>query len=720
MLACRLGGGSSRDSWTLRRQVRHSSSAATATPVRTYAEEHTIEVYNFDSTSVSNTVARSNTSHGEEYVELVMPAGADSNDSRKIGTEAEDTTNARILRINANIDPCHNPAAESMPNIGIETRSSVGQKEGSSKLTWEHILEHLEKTTQKRRPDSRYVEIAGPEPQLLELYYHLLHNPQHNVDIDLPVRRIGDMTSHMTIKGHSHVLHRAVEYIQRDQNPELELPYTRDVSTGKRIVLMHTQAETPVFERDKRRGLVRFIAPARRPEDVPIPRSWTVSSFARYIESLIAARSPEVLRAGKSAQLHREGVLMDLLRSTETHSVLSYAAFYSVLSFLMRHQRYNTAWALIELMRSLDLHPGSTFYNLMLLTAATNQDIKMFDRLLSTMRSDQVQPDAGTWVALLMASSSVEFKQSVMRKMFDNGLSAQSVFETKTAPMIIPYSLLPFLETGGDIPEFFDILDECWGPNWVTDDAVSQMVDVLGGRGAILEAVRLVNKLAQERDYRVSKGPLHILLKHCRRTNSADIAVWLVKYAAEIWRVSVKDRIIFSQLFKTAYNARMHNLVRVIWQYAGAAGQLDNHMRTRIFQSLNARCRPDLDSVNGRWTASFGAVACGIDPVAAQLTPDQILDGQRGLFENVKPKMSFASKVVEALFLDKDWTEQQVKKNRGTTWRIVNAVTIDMKPLVKPTRTNSSVFTSRRLYRPQRRLAHRSRASNLSRSSLYA
>jgi len=592
----------------------------------------------------------------------------------------ETMTDDGVIRINGNIAAQEGFAVRASP---LTKPGEKARHETRGDLTWNHILEYLEKRTNTRRLDYRHVDIQGPLHELLELYYYLLHNPRHDVDVDYPLYHYEKDTGRMTVKGHLYNLELVTDHIKKQRLPDLVIPYTREAATGKRILLTNTQTGARNQDQIFRRPLVRFMAPSRRPEDVPTPRAWTISSFAKYIEDLTSARSPEVLRSGESAQRHREDVLLDLLRSTEIRPVLSYAAFHHVLSFLIRHERHNQAWSVIELMKSFDIHPGTAFYNTMLLNAALHQDIAQFDRLLSTMRTEQASPNAGTWVALLMASPNVEFKQLVMRKMFDNGLSAHSVSGAQTAPMIIPYSLKSFLDTGGDIGEFLDILDECWGPEWLTDNAVCHIVDVLGSRGTMLEAVRLIDKLAKERAYRISKAPIHILLKHCRRTQSVDLAVWILNYANRTWLVPMKDRVIFSTLFKIAYASQMHNVVRVAWKYAGAAGQLDNFMRTRISNSLKARCGPDRDSVNGRWNSSVGAVVCGLDPVAANLSPDEIMDRERAHFEIVAPRMSFATKLVEALFLDKDWTAQHANKTRGTTWKMMKAVPIEMKPLLK-------------------------------------
>jgi len=705
MLACRTGSRLSSAASSPKCRVRYSSSAATATRVPQQEDDSDIVEQNF----TSNDIARPE--DAAVYVELVLRGSASgSSSSKKLNTET--TAHDRVIRINGNITA--REASVARISASIHSEDTVKHVIRSD-LTWDHIAEYLEKRTHTRRPDYRHVNIQGSFHELLELYYYLLHNPRHNVDVDYPVLGHENNTGRMIVKGHPHNLELAVDYIKKQRLQGLDIPYTREAATGKKVLLMLTPRDAQHQQQKYSRGLVRFMAPARRPEDVPIPHTWTISSFAKYVENLTSARSPEILRSGESAQRHREDILLDLLRSTDVRPVLSYAAFYHVQSFLLRHQRYDQAWALIELMKSFDIHPGTAFYNVMLLNAASHQDIGAFDRLLSTMRTDQADPDAGTWVALLMASSNVEFKQMVMRKMFDNGLSAQSVFETETAPMIIPYSLKPFLDTGGDVGEFLDILDECWGPKWVTDDAICHIVDVLGSRGTVLDAVRLIDKLAKERNYRVSKGPIHTLLKHCRRTQSMDLAVWLINYTTQIWRLSVKDRIVFATLFRTAYASQMHNVVRVVWKYASAAGQLDNFMRTKIFNSLQARCEPDRDSVNGRWNSSVGAVACDLDPVAAKLSPDEIMDRERAHFETIAPKNSFATKLVEALFLDKDWTAQQVKKTRGTTWKLANAVMIETKPLVMHAARTSSLSAPRRVVNPRRLRSHSRIAARLRR-----
>lgn len=583
-----------------------------------------------------------------------------------------------MLRIPGSISPGKALAANLKVVRGEEARQGFWRYNASNDrpITWDHILDLVGSHTQSQRADVGWMKIRGPEAALLEIYYHFAYNPHYGLTAEYPVVHYGD--GHMSLQGFGHFLNIARVHIEKKLYGKVHIEELSRSGRG------------PTHElRLSRRA--RFAAPARRVEDVSKPSNWTMRSLAEYVDALITARPPNVLRSGTSSKDQAESVIMDLLTSPDLRPVLSWHVFHKVLSFLTAQRKISQSWELLALMQGLGFPPSALFYNRILFTAAQDQLPKVFHNILNRMLFERITPDAGTWVALLLANTTVDFKQNIMRQVFDRVLFTQSGFERESAHLIIPFSFRTFLSTGGSVSDYLSILDDIWGSAWITDAAVCELIDVIASRGTLIEAVRLVNHLRAEKDYRPSKAPLHALLKHCQRTSSADLAVWIVMYGAENWAMRATDHIIYERMFQIAWNSRMYNLLRVVWTYASTAGQLTFNMRKKVMQSLSARLETDEEEVDQRWMSSAGAVACKIDPLSSGLSPADILSQQLARYERMKPREAFETKLVDAIFHDKSWTQGKDKSSRGTAWKLQNAVPVSLKPLVKKHLLPSSV-----------------------------
>ena len=575
-----------------------------------------------------------------------------------------------MIRIPGSTSPGKALAANLKVIRGEEARQGFSRYNASNEhsITWDQILDLVGSHTQSQRADVGWMEITGPEAALIEIYYHFAYNPHHGLTVEYPVLQFEN--GHMTLQGFGHPLNIARQHIEKRVYGKVNV---KEIShSGRNVTLGH---------RSSRRA--RFANPARRVEDVPKPGTWTVRSLAEYVDSLITARPPIVMRSDESSKDQAQAIINELLTSPDLRPFLSWHVFYNVLSFLTAQRKIPQSWELLVLMQGLDFPPSALFYNRLLFTAAQDQLPKVFHNILNRMLFERVTPDAGTWVALLLANTTVDFKQNIMRQVFDRFLFSQTGFERESAHLIIPFSFRAFLSTGGRVADYLSILDDIWGSSWITDAAVCELIDVIASRGTLIEAVRLVNHLRAEKDYRPSKAPLHALLKHCQRTSSADLAVWIVAYAAENWAMRATDHVIYERMFRIAWNSRMYSLLRVVWIYASSAGQLTFDMRKKIMKSLSTRFEAEEEDVGRRWMSSAGAVACQADPMSCGLSPAEIVTQQLAMYEQVKPRGAFETKLVEAVFHDKSWTQGNDKRSRDTEWKMRNAVPMSLRPLVK-------------------------------------
>lgn len=625
--------------------------------------------------------------NGQRNLELILHNTAASKPASGTQSVSGDPPPHCVISIDGFIKP---QETQSKP------RPSEQSSEDEPSMSWDDILQTLEERTPDHPTQLHYLNLHGSEEHIREIHCRLVHNPTFSVSLEPPTVHFG--RARLFMKGDVRNLRYVKRYIQ-----------DRRLSNKIRGDIEEETADSYWVRRRRASHEVRPGNPARHPNDIPRPSSWTARSLAEYIQTLTSIKPPDVLRTGTNFKDQVEEIIFDLMRENGARRYLTFGVFYRFLTYLLDQRKMPTAWALMSLMEDMDFLPTTLHYNVMLSTSARDAAPQVFSEVLETMKKRGFAPDTGTWVALLMAPTTTEFKQNIMRRMFDKGLAAHSAFEKESAALIIPYSLRPFLETGGSVTDYLDSLDDIWGPTWVTDNTVCQIVDVLAARGSVVEAVHLVDHLSDTRGYnhnRMSKAPLHILLKHCLRSHSADLAVWLIVYSADKWKSHSVDRITLRLMFAIAWKARLYNLLRVVFVYASADGQLDHRIRGQITQSLENRRKPPETSVRADWMASAGCVVCNADPLLDSGSPQKILERQSARFERVKPSRPFAQVLVQALFQDKEWAEKGVRKTTGTTWKRVNAIKISVRPYFGIRDVSSKL--SRRdkkkdVYRPRRR-----------------
>jgi len=664
------------------RQRRLSDSVYAKTDRRRYSTataaaevSSNIDVSSNLSTNSSLIQDLSTTSASNHYLQLVLHDEAPESLSRlrtsiESGGKETQTNEGRVIRFNGKIDPIraltaalkadrHLPDEQSSLEESLVSRGTPN----SLGIAWEAMLTKLNLRTPAQRPSHEAVRLKGGENDIFELYYALNLDPSYELMIESPIIQLG--TGQMVMQGSKRGIEAALAYVERAAMDVV-------IERGR------SRRDYQVARR------VRLLAPARRLSDVPRPSIWTRRSLAQHVEALLLTRPPVVLRGQSQSQGEaKEDALsniLDLLQAPEVRPFLSWTVFQLVMSFVMKQRKTNEAWSLLALMEELGFHPHAPFYNPMLLACAQDQTPDIFEGVLDTMHNQRVRPDAGTWVALLISHMTVGFKHRVMRNMADRGLSARSAFDGELAPVVIGFSFSNFLSTGGSVADFLDILDDIWGPTWFSDGAVSQLVDVIASRGDIIRAVRLADHLKQTRNYQPTKTSLHAMLKHCKRTKSMELAVWLVTYASEHWRVAARDHITFEWLFQMAWQSKMFNLLRVVWVYVTCAGQATFDMRKDMKQSLDDRLQPEEHSVAMRWKSAVGCVACGADPLLDGRPTADIIASDLARFEKVMPKKPFVTSLIEAMLIDKEWSESMSKHTRGTTWKRVNAIKVELTP----------------------------------------
>lgn len=569
------------------------------------------------------------------------------------------------IKSQARIDTAKEQAEkDKQTNRNLERRMRMQ----AGNVSWISLLNNLEISTPAVDLNQCTVTISGSSCDLEEFYYTILGDATFNVILDYP----------STYEGHGSTL------LAGSEKAVSEIEEFISVSEAFQGLTVRYQSQGPATPESVPPPAVQGspVRTAPRPlEFVLPPKSWTKRSFAEHVRAVTQSRPAYVLHQGIAHDRVVARVLHSLFsRISNLRQVLSWSAIHQAISYLVKHKHGDSAKQLLRQMDRNGYPPSAETFNIFLRSCAREQNLVAFRRHLNVMLEDGILPNEGTWIALMSGAPTIDDQQAIARSMFRRGFSVRAAFARDNAPQIIPYSFGPFLDTGGSVADWSETMNTLYGPTWVTAEAVDHMVDILASRGQFVDAVKLVNSLRMQYAISPLKVVLRTLLKHCKRQQNADFAIWCVVYASGRWQVNPKDPVVLETLFQIAYDSRMFNFLRVIWKYSCAWGQVSFIQRRLLYKSLYARLQPLESTVLKQWASEAGAVACGIDPLADNgETVETILDRERRLFGS-EAHFNFKRKLVEALYADQHWTQEQVKKTRPLTWKIKYAVQVPFEP----------------------------------------
>jgi len=420
-----------------------------------------------------------------------------------------------------------------------------------------------------------------------------------------------------------------------------------------------------------------FHLPHQSASDGPLPVQWTVFTFAQYVRDITTAKPPRSVQR----QLKHRDIILETLKDLfdnllETEDIASPEAYHDAISFLIEHQQTPAARDLIFSMEQMGCPPTTDTFNIHFRGCAREQNFHSFNYLLGVLRRRGLQPNCGTWIALLQLVRTTKEKQKIMLEIHQLGFPKESKTRKLLAVETIPYTIGPFLDDGGSISAYIETFDKLYGPGWSYNNAVHRLLDALGARGCITEAVDLINDFRSLRDYIPNEVDVTVLLSHCAHHRTADIAIWLVNHAAVNWHFE-PDHVAFIGLFRLAWKSRMYNVSRVIWKYACAQGQLDHSMQQTVSRSLVQSLDPNNTTDQGRWIATAASVICGTAPSELPATsPVNIVDGERKILGTRHYTKPFHDMLNEALILDRKWTSKGVRESKNLAWKVHHAIFI--------------------------------------------
>ncbi|KAJ9619951.1 hypothetical protein H2203_008226 [Taxawa tesnikishii (nom. ined.)] len=343
---------------------------------------------------------------------------------------------------------------------------------------------------------------------------------------------------------------------------------------------------------------------AHRAEEAVVPATWTVVSFANYVDDLVKSHMSRLTRRniydahGPSIPANQHvhsvtDILVKLFCDPERLPVISPHACRSAIEFLTEHRKFPEARQIFQALDTSTFHFQPSLFHVFMRAASDEQDLHNYAFALRLMLRRNLKPTWETWIPLvnLVASRSNKDARHIAHDMRVKGLLVSPAAKMALAQVFVEHDYSAWIARGNTTSAFFEHYDRAWGgPEWLTPSTANRMLTIKAARGQMNTASRILDEL-EARGRRATVASLNILLTCCARQGNVAAAMAFTTRLLQSYRgvhCIRPDGTTFRQLFVLTWQRRCYNLLRVVWRYACMAGHIDyrtqSTMETNITQ----------------------------------------------------------------------------------------------------------------------------------------
>lgn len=347
----------------------------------------------------------------------------------------------------------------------------------------------------------------------------------------------------------------------------------------------------------------------RRVSDIQEPESWTIVSFANYVEDLVDSTPDRSQRrkfypptnSSPNQPGHVDSVtiaLLALFTKPTTHPYLSNYATATALNYLAHHRRIPAIRRIIE---SLDTSTASNstpypllttrVFNTCVRAARDASDLHNYTFLLELMLSRQCLPDWETWCSLLSLvyqRSPRDAKNVVLKSMRGKGLLANPQAKMEVAAVCVRADFTDWVDRGGSTNAFIQHYDRLMdGQNWLDSKVANRMLAVRCERGQFSDALSILNIL-RARGRLPTEVSLNTLVESAAAQNNMIAVLDVIKdvIGKDIRRKIKFQERVYTHLFRMAKRQQDYNLLRVVWRYACLTGKVSYEMQSDFERTI--------------------------------------------------------------------------------------------------------------------------------------
>ena len=394
------------------------------------------------------------------------------------------------------------------------------------------------------------------------------------------------------------------------------------------------------------------LSPAIRPSNVRSsvvelrlvekPKSWNVRTFADHVEDLVAQTGSAHLKRilAKSGEFETlpglqrafdqqsnekrhfhviAARLEELFSDPKLQYCISTHAQDLAVEFLLKYYQLRPRRSLTTIfaifsMRDRDAH--ARLWNRIFTTALKTQTLRFIQSLFDFARERDIPVYATTGLAILGQTTSLKVKMGVCQWLAKNNFLANPSIVRRFTATTIPDLCKSYFMNGGTARSLFAKMDQGIGSFWLSDTAISRMLETCAGWKFRAQAEEILDILF-ERRYRLQNRVVSHMAKLYYRLRDMDA---MFKLLTSEWVRSVgrQDRYVIPYAFMTAWNTRCYNATRVLYHYAALRGVVTYEMRQVVYWSLvrnkfreGSKWEPE-DPIKRDWKLTAAKVVAGV------------------------------------------------------------------------------------------------------------
>ncbi|KAI0997371.1 hypothetical protein K3495_g10813 [Podosphaera aphanis] len=310
-------------------------------------------------------------------------------------------------------------------------------------------------------------------------------------------------------------------------------------------------------------------------------------------------------------------------------------------------------------------------------------------------------PNGKTWVAFLKAVPSREIKLQIYEKMKEKGLLSSPTTLQRVVDQLIEINLQSCLFNNQDHNAFIKLMNEKYGPKWLSIEAANKALAVLGKYCLTYRTFEFLDYMESQFQY-PDTCSINTILNSCNMKPSPWTVIVELMSAAKFRNLVKPGKETCRILFRLAWKTRSFNMAKLVWRYACLSASTSVGARKQINRSLRRGLSLSGDSVGVgvTWNRVAGFVILGsvstphpmellLPPAQRPLSPSTSLplrhrvnlperfakriDLDLEISQEWRPSKPFGSMLWQAIERDIEWKKNQFQSQKNLTWLIENS-----------------------------------------------
>ncbi|EEP82018.1 predicted protein [Uncinocarpus reesii 1704] len=352
-----------------------------------------------------------------------------------------------------------------------------------------------------------------------------------------------------------------------------------------------------------------------RVDDYPMPKVWTVRSFADYVETVTCffnTKAPQrvVYPNGDIHEIVVRDILFRLFDNPDNRKYFSSRALSLAMSYLHHHRFFDDTRALIPILEEFLTRRSA---KRLLQSAASNYNMGFFKLYLEMFEKSKIPPDEYYWIAFLQS-----IRSNIMRTYFCDlihnlGAMKKPDVVNYAVNITINHRFRTHLSNGGSGADFVKAMNLKFGDNWVSIAAINKII-LETTLASNLDARNDILKFCWEKQLKLDTMTLNNALLYYVESKHIMSGLNFFAKFIKVYRVKMNG-LTWQLLWFLGLRRRSYSLCRVIWRYAcflnGTTGGIIKTVRDSLARPLK------LDghlTVGERWIMYLGKIVIGIIP----------------------------------------------------------------------------------------------------------